>query len=138
MRKLLLLSFLFSFQIAFSQKLATRFETSNGTESPAYPEIIDWWKKLDATSSYVKMMEFGATDAGFPLHVVLISSDKNFDIKSIRAKNKAVILINKGIHPGEPDGIDASMLLAKEIVVNQRWFLFTPYTYLPFCIFIHF
>ena len=31
-------------------------------------------------------------------------------------KNKIVILINNGIHAGEPDGIDASMMLARDIV----------------------
>lgn len=33
--------------------------------------------------------------------------------------NKRIILINNGIHPGEPDGIDASMLLARDIVTNK-------------------
>jgi hypothetical protein len=61
------------------------------------------------------MTEQGMTDAGFPLHLVLISADKDFDIASIRKKKKTIILINNGIHPGEPDGIDASMLLARDI-----------------------
>ncbi len=30
-----------------------------------------------------------------------------------------VILINNGIHPGEPDGIDASMMLVRDIVVGK-------------------
>lgn len=61
----------------------------------------------------------GPSDAGFPLHLILVSSDKDFDIKSIKAKKKAIIFINNGIHPGEPDGIDASMLLVRDIVENK-------------------
>lgn len=61
----------------------------------------------------------GPSDAGFPLHLALISSDKDFDIKTIKAKRKAIILINNGIHPGEPDGIDASMILARDIVEHR-------------------
>ena len=34
-------------------------------------------------------------------------------------QRKAVILINNGIHPGEPDGIDASMMLVRDIVTNK-------------------
>jgi hypothetical protein len=45
----------------------------------------------------------------------IVSPDKDFNFESIRKKNKRVILINNGIHPGEPDGIDASMLLARDL-----------------------
>jgi hypothetical protein len=119
MRKICLL-FLISFPlIVFSQHITTRFEQSGGTESPPYSEIVSWWKKLDATSPIVKMMEMGPTDAGFPLYLILVSSDKDFNIKSIKAKKKAIIFINNGIHPGEPDGIDASIVLVRDIVENK-------------------
>ena len=47
------------------------------------------------------------------------NNDKDFDLASLRKKNKRIILINNGIHPGEPDGIDASMLLVRDIVANK-------------------
>lgn len=115
MRNLLIPVFILSFLSASGQSLKTRFELSGGKESPTYPEIISWWKKMDAASPVVKMIEMGETDAGFPLHLVLVSSDKNFDIKTAKSKGKNIILVNNGIHPGEPDGIDASMLLVREI-----------------------
>lgn len=104
---------------AFSQKISTVFEQSGGTQSPNYHQIIDWWKQLDQQSGKVKMMTMGLSDAGFPLHLVIVAQngDQNFD--NIRFNNKRVILINNGIHPGEPDGIDASMLLARDIVANK-------------------
>lgn len=119
MRKICLLLLVNFPLIVFGQHIITKFEQSNGTESPTYYEIVDWWKKLDAVSSIVKMKEMGPTDAGFPLHLILVSTDKDFNIKSIKAKKKAIIFINNGIHPGEPDGIDASMLLVRDIVENK-------------------
>ena len=101
------------------QTMTTKFESSGGTQTPTYQEIISWWKNLDAASPFVKMMEMGPTDAGFPLHLVLISADNDFDLKSARKKNKTVIFFNNGIHPGEPDGIDASMLLARDIAISR-------------------
>jgi hypothetical protein len=65
------------------------------------------------------MLTMGITDAGFHLHLIVISNDGNYNFESIRKKNKRIILINNGIHPGEPDGIDASMLLARDIVTNR-------------------
>jgi hypothetical protein len=101
-----------------AQSLTTRFEQSNGNKTPAYHEIISWWKMLDAKATQVKMLTMGATDAGYPLHLVIVSNDQDFNPGSIRKKNKRIILINNGIHPGEPDGIDASMLLVRDIVTN--------------------
>ena len=40
--------------------------------------------------------------------------DKNFDFQTIK-KDKTVLLINNGIHPGESDGIDATMMLYRDL-----------------------
>jgi hypothetical protein len=99
--------------------MTTKFEQTNGTQSPAYAEIIDWWKKMDAQSDLIKMFTMGMTDAGFPLHLVIVSGDKDFNLQSLHKGSKAIILINNGIHPGEPDGIDACMLLARDIAIKK-------------------
>jgi len=104
--------------LSFAQSFPTLFEQTKGEQSPDYFSIISWWKKLDAASPFIHLQEKGSTDAGFPLHLILISSDRDFTLSSIRKKGKAIILVNNGIHPGEPDGIDASMLLAREIALK--------------------
>src|SRR5258708_35517678 len=119
MKKLFFTSLLFSTQFIFCQTITTKFEQTKGTQTPTYYEIIDWWQKLDKQSDYVKLLTMGMTDAGFPLHLVVVSADKDFNFENLRKKNKRIILINNGIHPGEPDGIDASMLLARDIVINK-------------------
>lgn len=102
-----------------SQSLITLFEKSNALESPDYWEIIRWWKTLDQRSTRVHVRTMGVTDAGQPLHLVVVSNDGDTDFARIRQKNKRVILVNNGIHPGEPDGIDASMLLARDIAFGK-------------------
>jgi len=96
-----------------------RFEKTNGLESATYFEAIDWYKNLKRQSEKIIVKEMGMTDAGFPLHLVLVSSDAKFDIAQWHKQNKAVILINNGIHPGEPDGIDASMMLVRDVVQGK-------------------
>lgn len=104
---------------SFAQIPATKFETSGGKESPTYSEIIDWWQKLDIQSGKIKMLTMGPTDAGFPLHLIVVANNGDYNFSNIHKNNKRVILINNGIHPGEPDGIDASMLLVRDIVINK-------------------
>ena len=111
--------FLFAFLSSHAQHTSTLFEQSNGTKTPTYFQIIDWWKKLDAGSPIVSLKTMDTTDAGFPLHLILLSNSKTFDIPTLKKQNKRIIFINNGIHPGEPDGIDASMLLARDIVEKK-------------------
>jgi hypothetical protein len=61
----------------------------------------------------------GMSDAGYPLNLIVVASNGDYNFDNIRKNNKRVILINNGIHPGEPDGIDATMLLARDIVINK-------------------
>ncbi len=90
----------------------TPFEKGNKNTTPTYYEIIDFYKKLDKQSNLVTMQEAGPTDAGLPLHVVYVQ-------QPVLAKNAVTIFINNGIHPGEPDGIDASMLLVRDVITKK-------------------
>lgn len=89
-----------------------RFEYSKGLETATYEEMIAFYKSAEENSSFVNLQTFGKTDIGLPLHLVTYKSP-NTD------KNAIHLLINNGIHPGEPDGIDASMLLLRDII-NQE------------------
>ncbi|HUM98340.1 MAG TPA: M14 family metallopeptidase [Chitinophagaceae bacterium] len=111
--------FLFISVKLLAQQITTKFEQSGSKESPTYFEVIDWWKKLDEKSGKIKMLTMGMTDAGYPLHLIVISNNGDYNFENIRKNNKRIVLINNGIHPGEPDGIDASMLLARDIVINK-------------------
>ncbi|MGB3529942.1 MAG: M14 family metallopeptidase [Saprospiraceae bacterium] len=102
-----------------AQPYQTVFESSHGSETPTYPQIIQWWSALSKNAPNIQMKVMGMTDAGMPLHLVTISGDKEFGYNQNHKKGKVVILINNGIHPGEPDGIDASMLLARDIVTHK-------------------
>lgn len=102
-----------------AQKLTTVFETSNGRQTPEYAAIISWWQQLDKMSDKVQVRSMGMTDAGFPLHLVTISNQPFTSFDKAHQQKKTVLLINNGIHPGEPDGIDASMLLARDIAEQK-------------------
>lgn len=66
------------------------------------------------------MMDYGITDAGKPLTLIVLSKDRVFDPALIKKQNKRVLLINNGIHPGEPEGIDASMMLSRDLLKNNK------------------
>jgi hypothetical protein len=46
-----------------AQPISTLFEKTGGTASPAYAEIISWWKTMDDKYTEIKMLTMGPTDA---------------------------------------------------------------------------
>lgn len=117
MRKLTFL--LLCFFTSFLSAQQTKFEKTNGTETATYFETINFYKLLDKSADNILMKEGAMSDAGYPLHIVLVSADKSFNPVEWHKENKVVIMINNGIHPGEPDGIDASMMLVRDIKNNK-------------------
>ncbi len=112
--KKILTSFLL-FVSAFGYAQLTIFEKSNGSATATYFEAINFYKNLDILSDNILVKGMGETDAAYPLHLVLVSSDKKFIPTQWHAQGKVVILINNAIHAGEPDGVDASMMLVRDI-----------------------
>jgi hypothetical protein len=117
------LSFLFllcSFSVLAQKnnKYTTFFEKGNGNQSADYQETIRYFKLLANDFPTIRIQEMGLTDSGEPLHIVIFDADKNFDWQHIH-KNKAVFLINNGIHAGEPDGIDATMMLYRDLALGK-------------------
>lgn len=84
--------------------------------SLTYEEVIEAYSQLDSHYPEAKLIEIGATDIGKPLHMFMISSDREFDPESIRNAGKCIVMVNNGIHPGEPEGIDASIIFARDIL----------------------
>lgn len=127
MRKLLYISlFIGSFRIPTqvqaqdpTRSLITPFEKSNGAETATYAECIAFYRQLDKISPRLTIKEMGMSDAGYPYHLVLYSNDGQTDPALWRRQHKIVLLINNGIHPGEPDGVDASMLLLRDLVSKK-------------------
>ena len=96
----------------------TIFEKSNGTETATYEQTIQYYLNLSKVYPEIQLHEIGETDSGKPMHIAILNPDKEFNFSKINP-HKTVLLINNGIHPGESDGIDATMMLFRDIVQGQ-------------------
>jgi hypothetical protein len=119
MKKILVFIYLFLANFAIGQLPLTIFEQSKGKESATYAQSIAYYQQLALKYKSIQIKTMGPTDAGLPLHIVLFSSDKQFTSAEWKKKNKLVILVTNGIHPGEPDGIDASMMLMRDLASGK-------------------
>jgi hypothetical protein len=99
----------------------TPFERSHQQETTTYDEAIVFYQNLaKAFPKQAKLLTYGTTDFGKPLHLLVLAKQGNFDPAAIRKSNKRIFLINNGIHPGEPEGIDASMMFARDLLKANK------------------
>lgn len=85
-----------------------------------YEEVIAGYEYLAKNYSIATLLTYGKTDVGKPLHLFVISTDEDFYPESLHRKDRRIVLINNGIHPGEPCGVDASMQIALDILENKK------------------
>jgi hypothetical protein len=87
----------------------------------AYHEAIACYEKMAAARPDIfQLKKVGSTDSGEPLHVAVLNTAGEFDPEKIRRSGKRILLINNGIHPGEPEGIDATVMLLRDILAKPE------------------
>ncbi|WP_298237952.1 M14 family metallopeptidase [uncultured Algibacter sp.] len=97
----------------------THFEKSKGLETATYEQTIQFYENLAEVYPEIFIDSIGETDSGKPLHLVILNKDLEFNFSEIRNNEKRILLIMNGIHPGESDGIDATMMLFRDFVNNN-------------------
>lgn len=118
-----------------SNAFNTPYELGNQNQTTTHAECIAWYQNL--ALEYPDVLSFqmvGMSDAGLPIHAGVVSSDGVFQIDAIKAAGRTVFFNNNGIHPGEPEGIDACMALVRDFctqperlaALGDTVFLFVP------------
>ncbi len=104
----------------FSKKdsFVTRFEESNGSESATYAEVIDFYKGLSKEYSTISLKTIGMTDSGESLHLVIYSPTAEFNLQKLQ-RSKTIVLINNGSDAAASEGVDATMLLFRNLAQKQ-------------------
>lgn len=95
--------------------ISTVFEDSDGTETATYEQVIAFYEALSEHHQSVSMYSLEDTDSGKPLHLITYNKNRSFETEFSADRSEIVVLINNGIHPGESDGIDASMMLMRDL-----------------------
>lgn len=109
-------------QVLFAQSSNTMlsFEKSTGKKTATYHEVIGFYNELSTFYPTVSFLEMGATDSGHPLHLAIFDPQgARKSIASYSKDERNLLLILNGIHAGEPDGIDATMLLYRDFAENK-------------------
>lgn len=123
-RRLAFLSlFIFSFCLT-----AQNFEKKYlNNETYTHEELMRAYEWLYDSYPGTKLEVYGKSDGGHPLHAFIIGDD---DAARANPEEYLTIMVMNGIHPGESDGIDASLHWCEDILKN-KWPLNTVLVILP-------
>lgn len=113
----------------------TPYESGNQNQTTTWENCIPFYEKLAQDFPQILRLErIGVSDSGFPMYAGVIAADGVFDRASLKAAGRPVFFNNNGIHPGEPEGIDACMALVRDFclqperlaALGKTVFLFIP------------
>jgi len=107
---------------AFAQKedWQTYYEKSGYLKTPDYKETVEFCKRLDNASEMVTYTTFGKSAQGRELPLLIIDKQGYNKSRDVAQTNKVVILIQAGIHAGEIDGKDATLMLIRDMVIDKK------------------
>jgi hypothetical protein len=102
--------------------MQTPYELGNRNQTTTWEACIQFYQALaQRCPAVLQFLQIGVSDAGIPIHAGVVSADGVFDREQIQQAGRAVFFNNNGIHPGEPEGIDACMALVRDLcLVPER------------------
>jgi hypothetical protein len=103
-----------------AQDWTLHYERSNFLETGRYEEAVSYCRRLAKASPYARVVEYGTSSQGRKMVALLISRDKAFDSVKMRASKKPLIFIQNGIHSGEIEGKDATLMLARDMLITGK------------------
>ena len=108
----------------FSSNWLTDFEKSNFLNSPRYRESISYFKQFEKKTPFAKMFSIGTSPQGRSIECLVVSNKTEFTPEKAKKSGKAIVLIQNGIHAGEIEGKDATMILLRDILITKENFIF--------------
>lgn len=99
----------------------TYYEQHNYNKTSRYDETIEFSKKLADESTKVDYHIFGYSHQGKEIPVLIFDAKGNFSPETVKKSGNKIILIQAAIHPGEPVGKDAGLLLFRDIVIHGKF-----------------
>ncbi len=101
-------------------ELLTFGEKANWEKTGLYADAVAQAQLYEKRSKFVKVIPFGTTPEGRTMYAVIVSKDRAFTPEAAHKTNKAVILIQSGIHSGEIEGKDTALMLIRDMAVTKK------------------
>lgn len=97
----------------------TTAERTDYQQTGRYADVCDFCRRLAAATPYARYTTFGVSGEGRPLPLLILSRERAFTRQLAAAGGKLLVLVQNCIHAGECEGKDASLALARDILITR-------------------
>jgi len=98
----------------------TPAEVAGFEATPTYDETIKFLEKLQPRLPEMYLGFYGSSGQGRPMPFVVVSKEKAFTGPKAQALPKPIVMIQNGIHGGEIDGKDASLMILRDLALGRH------------------
>jgi hypothetical protein len=99
----------------------TRAESSNYSETSRHADVVAYIEALRAGGdNRLHIEDFGSTPEGRSLPLLILSEHGHFTPEAAHASGLPIVLVINGIHAGEVEGKEASMMLVRDILAGHH------------------
>lgn len=102
------------------QSWETVFEKSGFVSTADYEQTMKYFQNIADNCEFAELLSFGVSPQGRKLKYLLVTKENKKMVPSGKKLFKPTILIINGIHSGEIEGKDASMILLREILITKE------------------
>ena len=101
-------------------KLRTVAETSGFAATSTYDETLEFLRRLQPHFSAMYFGMYGSSGQKRPLPFVVVSKQRAFTGRRAQKLGKPIVFIQNGIHAGEIDGKDASLMILRDLALGKH------------------
>lgn len=95
-------------------------ERSGFERTGRYAEAVAFCRRLAEHTPAARVVTLGVSPEGREIVALMVSQERQFSPSALRLAQKPLITVNNGIHSGEIEGKDASLILAREMLVEGK------------------
>lgn len=100
----------------------THFESSNYEETHTYEQTIEYCQRLSKASPLIQYFTIGKSARGYDIPLLIIDKNGYKNPSQVKETENVVLMVQAAIHPGEPDGLDAILMLSRDIGITKKLF----------------
>ncbi|MBI3722123.1 MAG: peptidase M14, partial [Fimbriimonas ginsengisoli] len=107
--------------IAHQGDLTLVYERSGFLDTGSYAEAVWFCRRLsDLAPKRAKLISFGTSPEGRDMVALVVSKDGEFEPEQLSKSSRPLVYIENGIHSGEIEGKDATLILLRDILVGKK------------------
>jgi len=109
---------LLPFSLSVAQKTLTVAESSNFTATSRYADVMEFIKALQRQSPFIRVETLCTSTESREVPLLVIGNPVPSSPLDLKYDDRTVVYIQANIHAGEVEGKEATLMLARDILLN--------------------